>query len=278
MRSVSSAFWAAMQTDALVMCELIDLTTRNNTYRWCTNNQPIVSSGYTFDPFPGGSEQGAEESTTLAIGTVNFTVANTGNLTTLLSANAMDRSEVYVRRVFVDSPDLGALPVFRGELADFTRNRLAISGQARNLLQSAGRNWPIYTYLDTCVWRFGSTGCGFNTSSVTVTTSLNVSSSTPIVLRATSGSLVGSYAPGQLERGRVTILSGANSGQVRTVRVSTGDLMALSHSLPFPVSGDTMFSIYPGCRKRFIDDCTSKYNNANRFLGVPWMPKQEQAF
>jgi hypothetical protein len=37
-------------------------------------------------------------------------------------------------------------------------------------------------------------------------------------------------------------------------------------------------AIYPGCRKRLTEDCKSTYNNAENFMGFPWIPIQEQAF
>lgn len=277
MMSVSSAFWAALQRDEVNITEFIELTSPIGTYRWCVSPQPLVSSRQVYDPFPGGTAKGAEESTTLRIGSMVFTIANTGALPRLLRSNALYEAEVYAFRALVDSPDIGRLPVFRGKLGDITHNRDAITGQLRDRMGSVAKQFPYYTYQDTCVWRFGSVGCGVDTTSLTTTQTL-VGSSIPIILYATSGTLVRSYAPGQLERGRVTVLTGLNSGQIRTVRVSTGDMLALSHTLPFAVSSGDTFSLYPGCRKRFNDDCTSKYNNAHRSLSFAWMPKQEQAF
>lgn len=279
MKTVNATFLAALQSDTPLICEIITLGTVQGDYHWTTANQPVVSSGTTYDPLPGGSSSGLEDNLSLVIGNINFTIANTGDLQGIIPANGLDASSLYIRRVLTNSPDLDALPLFRGNMGDFAYTRAAISGTARTMMQKAKPQWPTYTYMDTCVWRFGSTGCGYNVTSSTVNSlGVNVGSSTAIALIAGSGSLVGSYAPGQLERGRVTVITGPNSGQVRSVRISSGDYIGLSHSLPYaPQSGDA-FSIYPGCRKRFLDDCTSKYNNAHRFLGFPWMPRQEQAF
>jgi uncharacterized phage protein (TIGR02218 family) len=278
MRTVSSAFWAALQTSDPRICELISLATAVGTFNWTSTNQPLVSSGVTYDPFPGGSAKGAEESTELTVGQIGFTIANSGPLASLIKGGAIRGAALYVRRVLVNSPDLGNLPVWRGDIADIGYNRMAISGTSRNQLQSATRNWPYHTYMDTCVNRFGDVLCGLDVSSFTLTLSLAVSSSTPLVLRTGSGTLTQSFAPGQLERGRVTVLTGPNSGQVRVIRTHTGDLFALSHSLPFPHSGATQVSIQRGCRKRLFTDCISQFNNGNRHFASPWMPKQEQAF
>lgn len=276
MRDVSSAFWLAFQQDGIRVCELIELSTPNGVMRWTSANASMVSSGLTYDPFPG--RHGAiEESTDLGIGTVEFAAVNSGNLRALVDTNGLDVASMYIRRVLVNSPDYGTVGVFRGKLADFAYNRAIFEAQARNIFNGIANNWPIYTYQDTCVWRFGGTGCGFDTSTIAFTGSIVAGSSSPYILLANSGTITRSYAPGQLERGRVTITSGVNSGQVRTIRVHTGDLIGLSHPLSFPTSAGLNYSIYPGCRKRSVD-CASKYNNIANFFAFPWMPKQEQAF
>lgn len=278
MRDVSSAFWLRLQRDDANLSEFIYLDSPVGAFRWCMSPQPLVSSGETYDPFPGAASTGVEETTTLKIGTTTFVVANTGDLPRLIRSNALATAEVYIFRSFVDTPDLGRLPVFRGTFGDITHNRLQMTGQVRNQFQTTAKQFPYYTYQDTCVWRFGSVGCGKNVNSITINSLTMTGSSTPLVLLANTGTLAGSYTPGRLERGRVTVMTGANSGQIRSVRVSSGDMLALSHSLPFAISSGDYFTIYPGCRKRLIDDCTSFHNNANRFFGAPWMPKQEQAF
>jgi uncharacterized phage protein (TIGR02218 family) len=278
MRSVNSAFWQRLQGKNINIAELIELTTTFGTFRWTTANAPLVSSGHTFDPFPGAASRGAEESTDLGIGNMDFVVANSGPINTQLMANQLDFASVIVSRVFVDTPDLGRLYVFRGNLADLSYTRQVITGQARNIFNGVTGRFPYHTYQDTCVWRFGSAGCGINTSSYTVSTSIVPSSSTPLTLLASSGGISGRYESGRLDRGRLTVLTGPNSGQVRTVRANSGDFIVLSHPLPYSVTSGFAFEVFPGCRKRIIDDCTSLYNNQTRALAFPWIPRAESAF
>lgn len=278
MRSVSSAFWLALQAEYVQIADLIDLDTPSGTYRWTTSNIPIVSSGQTYDPFPGGAAKGAEESTDLGVGNINFTVVNSGQIRELLMVNELDFASLAISRVFVNSPDLGRMYSFRGKLAELSHNRDLMSGQARSIFAGVNAAFPYHTYQDYCVWRFGSTGCGINTSSYTVATSIVPGSSNPLTLLAQSGGISGAYTSGRLDRGRLTVLSGVNSGQVRTIRSQSGDYLVLSHPLPYSVSSGFAFNVYPGCRKRILDDCRSRYNNTTRALGFPWMPKNESAF
>jgi len=276
MRSTSSAYWYLAQQDNVNIAELIQLTSRTFTWRWTTCNQDIVSSGYTWVPFLGNTGSGIEESIDLAIATIDFTMANSGDdFRAVLEANELDMASIIVRRVHVSTPDGGSVEIYRGKVGDYVFDRNQITGQARNFFNSINVQWPPYTYMDQCAWRFGSTGCGYNTSSVTVSSTARA---------VTSGYRLGalvdiaSKAVGYYDKGRFTFISSVNSGHTRSVRVHSGSRIEFSHAMPYDIVSGSLFELYPGCRKRMIDDCTSKYNNVRNFLGFPWIPKQENAF
>lgn len=276
MRDVSSAFWQALQEDNIQICELVTLSHYTGTFRWTTANQDIVNSGDNYTPFMGTTDRGIEESVDLGIGVIDFTMINSGDtFRAIIEANDLDMAGLLIRRVLVNSPNLGSVEIYRGKIGDYSHNRSQITGQARNLFGSINIQWPYYTYMDQCAWRFGSTPCGFNTASITVT-----GSSTPVSSGYRLGALcsVGSFAPGYYDRGRFTFTSGANSGYARTVRTSSGSRVEFSHAFPYNISSGDRFSLYRGCRKRLVDDCHSTYNNARNALAFPWIPQQEKAF
>jgi uncharacterized phage protein (TIGR02218 family) len=258
------------------IAELIEFSSRTFTWRWTTSNKNIVSSGYTYVPFLGGTGNGIEESIDLGIATIDFVVTNSGNdMEPVITANDLDMASIIVRRIHVGTPDAGSVEIFRGKVGDYTLNRDQVNGQARNFFNSINVQWPMYTYMDACAWRFGSEGCGFDTSSVTIsTTAYPVSSG----YRLGAFLNIASREIAYFEKGRFTFTSGSNSGQARSVRVHSGTRVEFSHSMPYTIASGDQFQIYPGCRKRLVDDCTSKYNNDRNFLGFPWIPKQENAF
>lgn len=279
---VNTAFQNRMQNEAVDgLVELIQVQGSGVFRLWTTSNQELYAtlSGTLreYIPFPGRASGRIEASTDLTVATMEFMFAvNSGdNLRDLINANQLDAAEVIIERVFVDTPDLGRFPVYRGSIADFAWNRQGISGQARNVFDSFRITYPYYSYGDGCAWRFGSPGCGFNTQSVTITvpaSNILVSSCSRIGLWMNVQTQTDAY----FDFGRVTFTNGANSGQIRTVRDHTGHVLLLSHALPFNVvSGDT-FQLYPGCRKRLVADCTSKFNNASAYLGFQWIPIPEQ--
>ena len=276
MRAVSSLYWYLAQQDAVNVAELITLSSRTYTWRWTTGDSEIVSSSYTFLPFPGGTGGGIEESIDLGIATINFTIVNSGDdFRLLLEANDLDMASIIVRRVHVSTPDGGSAEIYRGKVGDYTFNRQQISGQARNFFNSINVQWPMYTYMDQCAWRFGSPGCGFNTASITVS-----STASPVSSGYKLGAFcaIDSKSNGYYEKGRFTFTSGSNSGHARSVRVHSGSRVEFSHGMPYNIASGDTFNLYPGCRKRIIDDCTSTYNNTRNALAFPWISKVENAF
>lgn len=282
----NSAFFDRLQEDGVQMCEVIDLETKGPAFHWCTANQPLTQtlSGTptTYFPFPGKTIGGVRESTELSISVIDFIMANTGQIfADLITTNDMDAAAIKVGRIFPDTPDLGRMEVYHGKLGDFTYDRNQVSGQARSQYGSGNTRWPYYNYQDACIWRFGGTGCGFDTSTVTLAldaTSIDTGSSTTINFLAASGTLTLSFSNGHWDFGRLTVTGGVNSGHVRTIRAHTGDLLFLSHPLPINSFAAMTVDIWPGCRKRRVTDCVSKYNNAANFVGFEWIPIQEDAF
>lgn len=275
----SSLFISNLQNPSLRICELLTLQGDTQAWYWTTYDQIITSSLQEYHPFPGQATGGVEQAIDLSVTGLDFILSNSGGaFNELLSSFGLDYARLTIRRIFSDTPDLGAMEIFTGRIGDYSYNRWSISGQARNLYHGAEIQWPYYTYADQCVWRFGSTGCGFDTSSITITGSLQASSG-KLEFTAASGSFVQSaYIAGAFDKGKFTFTSGQNSGEVRSIRGSTGDLFALSHALPFDVTSGDTFSVYAGCRKRLEADCHSLYNNSSNALAFPWIPRQELAF
>lgn len=286
MKSVSSAFYAKMQGDGIQMAALIDLETSGGNYHWTTANGEIFytlsGTNTKYSPFPGQTLNGGNSKLDLSVSAIEFVAANTGSLlANLLDTAELDFATIKVGRVFVDTPDLGRMDIFQGRIGDYSYDRNTVGGSARNRWNSANVNWPYYNYQDRCAWRFGGTGCGYDTSSVTQTFSAGnivTGSTTTLAIRFVNSTISASYANGRFDFGRLTVTNGPNSGNIRTIRSHSGDLFQLSHELPVNSFSTFGFTIYPGCKKRKTEDCTSLYNNAANFLGFPWIPIQEDAF
>lgn len=280
----AALFQQKLQQDGILMCELIDLVLPNSAaLHFTTANAPVTytlsGNPTNYRPFPGKGG-GIDEDTSLGVSVIQFVMANVDSaVSAQLASNDFALCGMKIGRVFTDTPNLGRMEIYSGKVGDFSYDRHEITGQARNYWKSLNVQWPYYTYRDTCGWRFGSTGCGHDTSSDTVAiNSINVGSSDTRNILVASGYIVRSFADGRFEYGRCTVTGGVNSGFVRQIVGQTGDLISLSSELPYRDLTGMTLSIFPGCKKRLIEDCKSLYNNDKNFLGWPWMPKQENAF
>ena len=281
-----SAFYAKMQEPGQQFVALIDLVTPNNSYHWTTFNHHITASWSgdqtEYVPLPGDLTRGIQEDSDMSVGVVNFLLANTGDiLQKMLESDDISHATISIERVFADTPDLGRMPYYEGNIGNYSYNRQSIRGQARNKWGGLAQQFPYYTLKDTCTWRFGSPGCGVIIASVQVSVpvdSVDIASCTTINILLGSGTLQQSYTNGRLDFGRFTVTDGVNSGFDRTIRSHTGDLLRLSHALPVNSFAAIAFDIHPGCRKRLLEDCHSLYDNSSAFLGWPWTPIQEDLF
>lgn len=286
MRAVSSGFWHRLQADHVQLIELIELETRYGSWYWTSANEEVTytlsGSATKYTPFPGTANGGLEQTSDLSVSVVGFSVANTGDLLSKLIENDdIAMADVKFGRVFADTPDLGRIEVYHGKLGDYVYTRQLVSGQARNKWNGLSAEFPYYTYQDRCAWKFGSIGCGFDTSSITLqipASSVDVNSSSPIMILTRAGVLSNSFVNGLFDYGRLLVVDGVNSGQIRTIRSHSGDAMFLSHPLPINSMANLGIAIHPGCKKRKVDDCQSLYNNVQNFLGFPEIPIQENAF
>jgi hypothetical protein len=283
-RQTSSAFWQRLQMDGGQMCELIDLEFPSSlAYHWCTSNKRLTYtlSGVPtpYDIFPG-SGGGLRETLGLAVSQAQFKIANSGSvLQGMLLSQDFSLAAIKIGVVFIDTPDLGRMATYNGKVGDWGHNRNEISGQGRNIWKSLNVQWPYHTYEEKCNWRFGSAGCGFNTASITIAlNSINVGSSTSLAILVASGYVSASYANGRFDFGRLTVTGGVNSGTIRTIMAHTGDFFQLSHTLPNGDLTGMTISVYPGCKKRLLEDCHSTYNNVHDALGWPWIPNETDAF
>lgn len=283
MISVNSAFDARLEEDVVgTLVSLVEVEGAGFTEFYTTANQELFAtlSGQLreYKPLPGQASGNIQSATDLSVSTMEFTLAASAaaNLLSLLPANNLDAATIRIYDVFADTPDLGRMAVYIGKIGDFGWNRTAVKAQGRNVWDSRFLEFPYYTYGDGCFWRFGSPGCGIDTSSYTIVVSpsrLAVSSCSRIGLWVNS---LGTVPDGYYDFGRVTFTGGVNSGQIRAVRNHLGQSLQLSHALPYdPQSGDAM-TLFPGCRKRFFADCTSKYNNARNYNGYQTIPIPEQ--
>lgn len=78
-------------------------------------------------------------------------------------------------------------------------------------------------------------------------------------------------ADGYFAYGRLRWLSGPNAGRAIEIKAQTGNVIALFEAMPADIGVGDLFTLGPGCDKRFAT-CRMKFANAANFRGHPHVP------
>jgi len=217
-----------------------------------------------------------EASAAVANSEVNGTMAAESVDEEELYAGLWDGAFVTVFEVNYRDLTMGILSLQSGNIGDVKAGRSAFTAEVRGVTQSlqkvVGR-----VFTKGCHLLFGSQGtlyrpqCEVDLGPLTVTGALTSVAS----LRAFSDSSR-AEASDYFGAGVLTMTSGDNAGFSMEVYSFDSGSFVLHLPLPFnPAVGDT-YSLTPGCRKRFEEDCKAKWNNGPNFGGFPLVPGSDK--
>jgi uncharacterized phage protein (TIGR02218 family) len=205
------------------------------------------------------------------------------NLKMQIHNGIWDGARAEMDRVFMPTPgdtQFGFVLLFNGRQsgAVIDAEGITLTAKGDNVLmnQQAPRN----LYQTNCLHTFCDTGCTLSEPAYTFTGQSVGSGSNA---RSIAWTVPAGFAAVQFVNGKVTMTSGAASGQIRTVRYAAGASLALTYPLyDAPSPGDT-FNILLGCDKQQAS-CESRapvaggtVNNIQHFRGYPYVPQAEIA-
>lgn len=152
-------------------------------------------------------------------------------------------------------------------MGNLKSGRVSFSSELRGLTQSLQKIVGRY-YTKGCPWVFGDAStCRKDLGPLTVTGAL-----TAVTDLRTFADSSRAEASDYFGGGVITFLTGANAGiALEIYSFASG---AFVTNLPLPVNpavGDT-YSLTPGCRKRYTEDCRTKWANTLNFGGFPLIP------
>jgi uncharacterized phage protein (TIGR02218 family) len=152
-------------------------------------------------------------------------------------------------------------------MGDIRVTRSAFNAELRGLAQSMQKIVGL-TYLATCNWTFGDPDtCRIDLAPLTVTGAF-----TAVTDRRTLTDSARVEASDYWGAGVLTITSGDAEGEsIEVYSFASGQFVT---HLPFKRNvavGDT-YSVTPGCRKRFLEDCKTKWSNGVNNGGYPYLP------
>jgi uncharacterized phage protein (TIGR02218 family) len=261
------------------------------TYRWTSYDRSLAVGGHTWlapiDGAPLITRNRFGVKNTVEVPEFELRLgcsdALLSNLKTQIHNGIWDGARVEMDRVFMPAPGdtrYGYVLMFDGRQsgAVIDAEGITLTAKGDNVLmnQQAPRN----LYQTNCLHTFCDAGCTLSESAYTFT-GLAVgagSTASNITFTVPSG-----FTIGQFVQGKLTMTSGAASGQVRTVRNAGGTWLNLTYPLyDAPALGDT-FNLLLGC-DRSQTACQNRspaaggtVNNVQHFRGYPYVPQAEIA-
>lgn len=262
--------------------DLLTLTLRTGTVlRYSLADVPITFGNTTWQLGPKIDRSGVKSKRGVVVSTVQLTfypeetdLIEGVPLLPFIRSGGLDGASVLLETAF--GPTFvnlaGKLVMESGRVTsiiDITPSEVTV--EVSSWLELLNVNMPQELIQPPCLHTLYDSGCGLNRASLAQTGAVTAAADD----RAFTTDLVA--AAGRFSLGTIRFDTGANAGQLRTVRSSDaagGFIVVLG--LPFtPAVGDA-FTAYPGC-DRAKTTCSTKFGNLARFKGQPYVPTPESS-
>jgi uncharacterized phage protein (TIGR02218 family) len=280
LRTISAALQAVLAGGGpFVFADLFTITLLNGTVlRWTTSTAPLTVNGNTFVVGPPISRDKAKWSMGLNVDQMGITILDDGSATingqSLVKSawqNLFDFAQVEIDRFISDSwtdTAVGSVSWFIGYVGQITLTGKQIKITVESPLAQLKATFPRTYILPSCANTLYDGVCGLLASNFTYAGSVGASPSATSFPLTLSG---GNLADGTFQAGTIKFTSGANAGQVRTVKSYVGGLITLVYPLyTVPAVGDTVNAIF-GCDKTRAT-CSNRFNNLAHYRGFPYVP------
>ncbi|AMM23160.1 DUF2163 domain-containing protein [Variovorax sp. PAMC 28711] len=177
-----------------------------------------------------------------------------------------DGAQVFIFEVNYRDLSQGWMILQTGTLGDVSVGRSSFKAEVRGLAQAL-QQVVGEVYTQTCTANLGDARCKVNVEAMRVAGTVAVVTSRQAFTTTTTG-----YAADYFGAGVITWVTGANAGFSMEVNSYTSPAFALNLPMPFNVAAGDTYTVIPGCRKRVIEDCKTKFANILNFRGFPYVP------
>lgn len=239
------------------------------------HDRSLSIGGHVFEAASGIEASSVESETGLAAANGEITGALTSARITATDIEAGRYDGAVLRRWLVDwtAPALDCL-IDVVTIGEIRRRDGAFVAETRNALHALDLEQGRL-YSSTCPAELGDADCGVNLADPAwrvATQVLSTDGRHRISAPAFATPVAGLFA-----RGRLMVVTGANAGLSRPIRVHEDRTITLWEGLPADLlPGDSVVAI-AGCDKRFAT-CRDRFRNTLNFRGFPLIPSPEFAF
>jgi uncharacterized phage protein (TIGR02218 family) len=273
MRAIPAELQARLDSRATQLCRCWRVLRRDGMALGFTDHdEDVVFDGTTFRASSGMDASAVQSATGLSVDNAQAVGALTSAAVSEddIRAGRYDGAEVWHWLVDWQRPELRVL-LFRGQFGEIRRNDAAFEVELRGIAEAL--NAPVgRSILRTCDRALGDGKCRFDTALPGFSGEGVVSASGATGMVA--GGLAG-FAAGWFTHGRLTWLSGDNTGEAASVkadRLQAGSrVLELWQEPGRPAAAGDRFRIVAGCDKR-AETCRAKFDNFVNFRGFPHIP------
>jgi uncharacterized phage protein (TIGR02218 family) len=240
-------------------------------YGWTDHDRPLLIDGLTYSPAAGMDTSAIETGAALNVPTMNVRgLLDTAGVTEAdVSAGLWDFATI---RVFlVNWNDLTQqMKLRRGWLGEVSVT-LDFNAEMRGLAQKL-QTTIIELASELCKADLFDARCKIvDTEGVWKFTGVALSTVVQAQRQFTAAALV--QAADFFSNGKVTFTSGNCNGLSMEVKThATGGNILLVEAMPYTFAPTDTFTIWAGCRKRYTEDCGTKFSNKINFRGFPHLP------
>ncbi|PPD14982.1 MAG: beta tubulin [Methylobacterium sp.] len=239
------------------------------------HDRSLSIDGHVFEAASGIEPSSVESETGLAAANGEITGALTSARITAADIEAGRYDGAELRRWLVDwtAPALDCL-IDVVTIGEIRRRDGAFVAETRNALHALDLEQGRL-YSSTCPAELGDADCGVNLADPAWRVATQVLSTDG--RHRVSAPAFATPVAGLFARGRLMVVTGANAGLSRPIRVHDDQTITLWEGLPADLlPGDSVVAI-AGCDKRFAT-CRDRFGNALNFRGFPLIPAPEFAF
>lgn len=271
-RSIALAAHQARETTTIARCWRYE---RNDgaIFTVTDHDVPILFNGETYSAKDGVTPTSIAQDASAAVANseVNGYLTPSGFTEEDIFAGLWDNAFVSIFEVNYNDLSMGAMALGSGNIGEVKAGRTAFNAEMRGLTQRlqkvVGR-----VYTAGCPWIFGDVAtCRKDIGPLMVTGSF-----TSIVDLRTLVDTARGEVSDYFGAGLMTVTSGENAGVQMEVYAFDSGQFTLHLPLPYAAAVGDTYSVVPGCRKRWTEDCKTKWANGNNFGGFPLVPGSDK--
>lgn len=181
-----------------------------------------------------------------------------------------DGAQVLIFEVNARDLSQGWMILQTGTIGDVKVGRTAFNAEVRGLAQALQQSVG-QVFTRGCTASLGDARCKVNVEALRLSGSIVSVISRQEFVTTTTG-----FAADYFGAGVLTWVTGANAGFSMEIAAYNTPNFALNLPMPYNVAAGDTYTVIPGCRKRHIEDCKTKFNNIVNFRGFPYFPGDDK--